>query len=95
MGETRHALRNVLPEKTCASGVYDDHWHTTIVSGSPAIIALSCFRPETLRPHLSMGLPLSENLCYLEYFIGDSPIDFNCQGGRYKIMSLLQRLNDD
>lgn len=29
-------------------------------SGSPAIVELSLGRPETLRPHLSVGLPLSE-----------------------------------
>jgi len=30
-------------------------------SGGPAIVELSLVRPETLRPHLSMGLPLSES----------------------------------
>ena len=30
-------------------------------SGGPAIVELALGRPETLRPHLSMGLPLSES----------------------------------
>ena len=30
-------------------------------SGGPAIVELSLGRPETLRPHLSVGLPLSES----------------------------------
>ena len=34
---------------------------TNCDSGGPAIVELALVRPETLRPHLSVGLPLSES----------------------------------